>query len=73
MDRALWQIAGHHKPVDAMCWPWSPHYTQGDPQHDDDPDSFYQKIWGSHMHHGFWETRREMSEQATHQPVDFVA
>lgn len=35
--------------------------------HYDDLDSFYREIWGTHLHHGFWETGKESVSEATTQ------
>jgi tocopherol O-methyltransferase len=33
--------------------------------HYDDLDHFYREIWGEHVHHGLWRSRRESVEEAT--------
>jgi tocopherol O-methyltransferase len=41
--------------------------------HYDDLDRFYREIWGEHVHHGFWRTGRESSEEAVCDLVALVA
>lgn len=36
-------------------------------------DQFYRKVWGEHLHHGYWKQGTESVEQATEQLVDLVA
>ncbi len=31
--------------------------------HYDDLDLFYQAIWGTHVHHGYWKTGKENREE----------
>lgn len=35
--------------------------------HYDELDAFYREIWGLHVHHGYWESGRETSQEATEQ------
>ena len=41
--------------------------------HYDDLDRFYREIWGEHVHHGLWQSRRETAEQAIHGLITEVA
>ena len=41
--------------------------------HYDELDSFYRAIWGTHLHHGYWETGREHTEEAVLKLIRFVA
>lgn len=36
-------------------------------------DQFYRKLWGEHVHHGFWKTGKESVKEATEQLIDLVA
>lgn len=36
-------------------------------------DGFYRKLWGEHLHHGYWKEGNESVEQATMQLIDLVA
>lgn len=40
--------------------------------HYDDLDAFYREIWGLHVHHGFWETGKESSSEATDALIDHL-
>jgi cyclopropane fatty-acyl-phospholipid synthase-like methyltransferase len=42
-------------------------------RHYDDLDDYYREIWGEHVHHGLWTTRRETPEQACEQLIRLVA
>ncbi len=42
-------------------------------RHYDQLDRFYRELWGEHVHHGLWRTRRDTPEQATRALVDVVA
>jgi tocopherol O-methyltransferase len=42
-------------------------------KHYDQLDRFYRELWGEHLHHGLWRTRRDTPEQATRALVDVVA
>jgi len=35
-------------------------------------DKYYRKLWGEHVHHGFWKTGRETVLKATEQLIDLV-
>ncbi len=41
--------------------------------HYDSLDRFYREIWGEHVHHGLWESRRDSTERATRRLIDLVA
>lgn len=41
--------------------------------HYDDLDRFYREIWGEHIHHGLWQSRRDTAEEATHRLITEVA
>ena len=41
--------------------------------HYDELDPFYREIWGNHVHHGFWETGKETSEEAADALASLVA
>jgi len=36
-------------------------------RHYDELDSFYRDVWGEHLHHGYWQTRRESPAVAVEQ------
>lgn len=42
-------------------------------RHYDQLDRFYRELWGEHVHHGLWRTRRDTPAQATRALVDVVA
>jgi tocopherol O-methyltransferase len=39
-------------------------------RHYDELDDFYRDVWGDHVHHGFWRTGHETTEEATRQLID---
>ncbi|HKQ60934.1 MAG TPA: methyltransferase domain-containing protein [Candidatus Polarisedimenticolaceae bacterium] len=41
--------------------------------HYDELDRFYRELWGEHLHHGLWRTRRESTAEATDRLVALVA
>ena len=41
--------------------------------HYDELDETYRRIWGEHVHHGYWRTGRESDLEATEALVDLVA
>lgn len=41
--------------------------------HYDELDRWYRLIWGEHVHHGLWESRRDSVETATRNLIDRVA
>jgi tocopherol O-methyltransferase len=41
--------------------------------HYDDLDRFYREIWGEHIHHGLWQSRRETVDDATRRLIALVA
>ena len=41
--------------------------------HYDDLDTFYRMMWGSHVHHGYWQTGKESQGEAVEALVDLVA
>jgi tocopherol O-methyltransferase len=41
--------------------------------HYNDLDRFYREIWGEHLHHGLWFSRKQTSQEATHQLIAEVA
>lgn len=40
--------------------------------HYDDLDPYYRRLWGEHLHHGYWRTGRESAERAVRQLIDRV-
>lgn len=42
-------------------------------RHYDELDRFYREVWGEHVHHGFWRSRRESRAEAQRALVDVVA
>lgn len=47
--------------------------TEGVAGHYDELDHFYRDIWGEHLHHGFWQTGQESSEEAVIQLLERVS
>ena len=41
--------------------------------HYDDLDLFYRTIWGTHVHHGYWRTGKESTEEAVENLIHLVA
>ena len=41
--------------------------------HYDDLDLFYRTIWGTHVHHGYWRTGKESTEEAVENLTHLVA
>lgn len=41
-------------------------------QHYNDLDHYYRKLWGEHVHHGFWQNGKESVEEATQSLIDLV-
>lgn len=41
--------------------------------HYNELDAFYREIWGNHVHHGYWRTGRETSEEAAEALAELVA
>ncbi len=41
--------------------------------HYDHLDPFYRELWGEHLHHGIWQTRRDTVEEATRRLITEVA
>lgn len=41
--------------------------------HYDDLDFFYRTIWGTHVHHGYWRTGKESTEQALVDLIHLIA
>ena len=41
--------------------------------HYDDLDLFYRTIWGTHVHHGYWPTGKESTEEALENLIHLVA
>ena len=42
-------------------------------EHYDELDRFYREIWGDHVHHGYWATGRETSEEAVEALIALLA
>lgn len=40
--------------------------------HYDELDHFYREIWGMHIHHGYWESGEETSEEATVGLLEYI-
>jgi cyclopropane fatty-acyl-phospholipid synthase-like methyltransferase len=56
-----------------MIKPRSPVQAREIADHYDDLDRFYREIWGEHIHHGLWQSRRDTAEEATRRLVTEVA
>ncbi len=41
--------------------------------HYDDLDRFYREVWGEHVHHGIWQSRRDTAAEATRRLIAVVA
>lgn len=41
-------------------------------RHYNELDRFYRKLWGDHVHHGYWETGRESPQKATERLIDLI-
>lgn len=42
-------------------------------KHYNDLDALYRQVWGLHLHHGFWKTGKESSEEAVVNLIELVA
>lgn len=56
-----------------MINPRSPFHSADVAAHYDDLDRFYREIWGEHIHHGLWQSRRETADEATRRLIAEVA
>jgi tocopherol O-methyltransferase len=56
-----------------MITPRSPFQSHEIADYYDDLDQFYREIWGEHIHHGLWRSRRDTVEVATRRLVTEVA
>jgi tocopherol O-methyltransferase len=56
-----------------MIRPRSPFQAHEVANHYDELDHFYREIWGEHIHHGLWQSRRDSVEQATRRLISEVA
>lgn len=55
-----------------MISPSSPADVDDVARHYDEIDPFYRRLWGEHLHHGFWRTGREGREEAVIRLLQFV-
>jgi tocopherol O-methyltransferase len=55
-----------------MIVPDTPQTAAGVAQHYDELDPAYRRIWGEHVHHGYWRTGRETPAEATDALVRLV-
>lgn len=55
-----------------MIVPKVPQNAEGVAEHYDELDPAYRRIWGEHVHHGYWQTGRETPKQATDALVRLV-
>ncbi len=65
--------AGHNPKGARVILPSETQTTAAIAGHYDELDSFYREIWGEHVHHGYWETGHETSEQAADALVALLA
>jgi tocopherol O-methyltransferase len=56
-----------------MIYPNRPQTVADVASHYDELDVPYRRIWGEHVHHGYWRTGRESAEEATEALVRLVA
>ena len=56
-----------------MIFPKTSQTREGIASHYDDLDGFYRGLWGTHVHHGLWETGAESPQDAVRKLVDSVA
>lgn len=56
-----------------MIRPRSPFQAHEVADHYDELDRFYREIWGEHIHHGLWQSRRDSIEEATRRLITEVA
>lgn len=55
-----------------MIFPNTKQSTDAVANHYNDLDQYYRKLWGEHLHHGFWRYGNETVEQATQGLIDLV-
>ncbi len=56
-----------------MIWPSVAQTTEAVAAHYDELDSYYREIWGEHLHHGYFTTRRESPETAAQALIALLA
>lgn len=56
-----------------MIFPNEAQNQQGVAEHYNNLDPWYRKLWGDHLHHGFWKTGGESPEKAVLQLIDLIA
>lgn len=56
-----------------MIVPRTPLMPAAVADHYDELDLFYREIWGEHVHHGLWRTKRDSPEQAVEQLALYTA
>lgn len=56
-----------------MIYPNTPQDELAVALHYDSLDPWYRKLWGDHVHHGLWRTKKESPERAVEQLVELVA
>lgn len=56
-----------------MIYPEEEQSPEAVAHHYNSLDQYYRKLWGEHLHHGFWETGEETVEEATEQLIELVA
>lgn len=55
-----------------MIYPDQPQTSEAVAGHYNDLDQYYRKLWGDHLHHGFWKYGNETIAQATQNLIDLV-
>jgi len=56
-----------------MIYPNEEQLTPAVALHYDSLDPWYRRLWGEHVHHGYWETGKETPDEAVEKLVDLVA
>lgn len=56
-----------------MIYPKKNQTTEAVAEHYNNLDQYYLKLWGEHIHHGFWKTGDETVQEATEQLIELVA
>src|SRR5436190_6866680 len=62
--------ARHNSPV---IYPSQPQLAADVARHYDELDVAYRRIWGEHVHHGYWRTGRESPAEAAAALAELVA
>lgn len=56
-----------------MIYPDQVQKAQNVAEHYNSLDPWYRKLWGDHIHHGFWKTDKESPERAVEQLIELIA